>query len=1186
LLLYSAAWVVGVGVVSALVLVLFDYLLRLDDRALRIAGTVVLFSAIAWSIHRFLRPALRAPLDDVQLARRVERRYPELTDRLSSSLNFLNQSEEDPQAGSGELRRAVIAEATAEVEHLNWSAVLDRRPTLVALGLAGLVSLLALAMVFVWPAEAKVGFSRLIWPWNDVAWPRTHHLAVRDPVTRIATGQDFEVEIVDLNGTLPDDLVIEYRQIEDGDRGEEEQVRPLHLRGAAVARRERVTKPFEYRAIGGDDRTMPWTAVQVLEPPAVESVEITLHEPPYTGRSPRTSNRRIEALRQTAIALDGRTTKRIVAAIVREESGRSIPLELAADGFGFRLDLTTSTSDQDGDADAGESREWIVDESGKYRIELTDTDGLVGGHDDAWDIKSLPDVPPQVAIERPNSALFATPRATARLRVTARDDLALREVVLQYLRSDQTGQGEQRVILFGGPERLPAGVNQPNQTNDLTSRSIDYDWDLEPLVLPPGTQITAVAVAADYLPQSATSQPIRITVVTPAEFEQRTASRQAALLAEIARILALERATHTQTQELLRQAEQVGEFRKQDVTSVHATELGQRQIRRSLSGAGEGVLSQSETLIEELQANRLDSSESLRRIEQIHADIHGLEVNELPAIEQNLLAVSKSRHLSNTTAAETVKSAAAFVAPLKAAAAGQSRVVVELESLLEQLEEWTNVRAIHRDIAQIQRDQAELESQARALQPATLGKQRKDLSAQEATDLESMAAAQSELGRRFDKLVQQMEMALAQLQETTPRVADTLADAIQAAGEWTIASQMREAARHVEGNQLVQAVEDQSEVGRKLAELIDILSDRRENATARLVKKLREAEVRLENLRSKHDALLNSARQLRTKDDPAPGGKQPEDVRRELMRLSREQRKLHEEAKRIARELQRLRAEQAAEKLASAGENLNRGGQTAEQGEAEKTAELAEEAKRDLDEAQRELVARRRQAEQDLANEQLATIRDALAGLVDRQKNVVEETKRLETLRDSDGGLEPKHIETVATLSREQQSLHAEAVDLAEKIASAPVFQLALQSAAEQMQQAANLLDRNLTGDQTQRAAHYALTRLVQLQRAIEEDKKSSGESDNSQNGNAGAQPQLPPGQALPNLAELKLLKVMQEDVYQRTVQLREELGERSPNEAEQRELQSLANEQGRIAELVAELTARAGMARKAEPTE
>ncbi len=241
-----------------------------------------------------------------------------------------------------------------------------------------------------------------------------------------------------------------------------------------------------------------------------------------------------------------------------------------------------------------------------------------------------------------------------------------------------------------------------------------------------------------------------------------------------------------------------------------------------------------------------------------------------------------------------------------------------------------------------------------------------------------------------------------------------------------------------------------------------------------------------------------------------------------------------------------MRAERAAQTLAAASKKLDSASQTAGQGAAAKTADLAEDAKRDLDEAQRELAQERRQAEQDLANEQLASIRDSLLGLAGRQENIVKETKRMDGLRDDQGGLQPAHAQSVVQLAREQQTLHAESIDLSEKIASAAVFQLALRSAAEQMQQASDLLARQLTGDDTQRAVQFALARLQQLLAALDEDAKSSGESEPSNDGNSGSQPKLPPGQSLPSMAELKLLKVMQEDVYRRTTELRERLGERA----------------------------------------
>ncbi len=180
--------------------------------------------------------------------------------------------------------------------------------------------------------------------------------------------------------------------------------------------------------------------------------------------------------------------------------------------------------------------------------------------------------------------------------------------------------------------------------------------------------------------------------------------------------------------------------------------------------------------------------------------------------------------------------------------------------------------------------------------------------------------------------------------------------------------------------------------------------------------------------------------------------------------------------------------------------------------------------------------------------------------------------------------LSPPHAQSVDQLAREQQTLHAESIDLAEKITSAAVFQLALRSAAEQMQQASDLLARQLTGDDTQRAVQFALARLQQLLAALDEDAKSNGENEPTNDGNSGAQPQLPPGQALPSMAELKLLKVMQEDVYRRTIELRERLGECAPNADERRELEYVGQEQGRIAELVAKLSAKAAASREGQP--
>jgi hypothetical protein len=265
--------------------------------------------------------------------------------------------------------------------------------------------------------------------------------------------------------------------------------------------------------------------------------------------------------------------------------------------------------------------------------------------------------------------------------------------------------------------------------------------------------------------------------------------------------------------------------------------------------------------------------------------------------------------------------------------------------------------------------------------------------------------------------------------------------------------------------------------------------------------------------------------------------------------------------------------------VAAAGGKMQEGSQAGESGESGKAADLADAARQELDEAQKRLAERRRQAEQDLANEQLATVEHALEGLLVRQESALAETKRLHGLRDAEGELRAEQASSVKDLARNQQQLKLGADAIAEKVTAAEVFQLGVRSSADQMQRAAELLTQADTGDDTQRAEQQALLRLRQLVAALKEGQSSaagepnqSGEGDS---GNGGAKSNRPPP-VVHSVTEIKLLTVMQEDVNRRTIELQERIGGRAATDAEAGELAALAQEQGRIAELVAKLTARA----------
>jgi hypothetical protein len=146
-------------------------------------------------------------------------------------------------------------------------------------------------------------------------------------------------------------------------------------------------------------------------------------------------------------------------------------------------------------------------------------------------------------------------------------------------------------------------------------------------------------------------------------------------------------------------------------------------------------------------------------------------------------------------------------------------------------------------------------------------------------------------------------------------------------------------------------------------------------------------------------------------------------------------------------------------------------------------------------------------------------------------------------------------------------------------VTAAEVFQLGVRSAADQMQRAWELLSQGNTGDDAQRAEQQALVRLRQLLAALKEGQNAQAgepsQAGENNPGNGGAKNNRPPP-IVHSVTEIKLLTVMQEDVNRRTIELQERIGGRATTEAEAGELKSLAAEQGRIAELVAKMTARA----------
>ncbi|HMC09984.1 MAG TPA: hypothetical protein VKH44_01790, partial [Pirellulaceae bacterium] len=597
-----------------------DYLLRLHDPLARWLLSASLLATVIFAFNKLVLPSLRVHQSPIGTARRIELRFPVLRERLSSAIAFLSQSQDDPTAGSPVLRRATIAQAEAIGSGLDFRAALDHRAPRRAMLAAAAALAVAAILPSANPPAAGLAFARLIQPWRDLSWPRRHELAFEQATTRLAKGDDLELVLIDRRGILPNDLRLLIRhETPTGWRTETKQLKPLGER--MIFRLENVTRGLEYRAWGGDDDTMPWTELIVVEPPKIVELQIIVEPPAYTGLAPRSEGQIVNALVGSKLRIRGKLDQPIQAATLKSASpGVSIPAaEILADRRQFQSPPRGSS--------------WIVEQSGTFSLELTDQHGISFGKGTRIELHAVQDTPPSIAWAAPAEHTFVTAGAALPLKAVVKDDLAVRSVQLRYLRPGNSDE-EQIVDLYVGQASSLPNKSAPSESE---SQRIDYTWDLSRLAgLVSGDVLAIRLTAEDYKPQLATTTVRRVTVISDEDLQSRIATRQAAILSQLADALRMAQQCREQSRSLEIRFRETGQVLTSDLNLLQAAQHNLRQVQRLLAGAPEGAAGQIASLLVELTANHAEQHASSQRLRDLLSQVQGLTQGQLPAIDQEL----------------------------------------------------------------------------------------------------------------------------------------------------------------------------------------------------------------------------------------------------------------------------------------------------------------------------------------------------------------------------------------------------------------------------------------------------------------------------------------------------------------------------------------------------------------------
>ncbi len=1216
---HGLCWVVA-GVLPLLILAcLADWLFHLDV-FVRLALLLSVSGLLIRIVHtRVIRP-LVVRFADLDIALRIEERWPGLQDRLTSTIQFLRYRPDDERYGSAALREATIKQAIEETRSIDFREAIAYRPIIRAAALAALALGLALLLALAEPSSSRIALRRLFLPWGLDRWPQQTHLVLSEPGTtlKIARGDPFVLSVrVQPGDRIPESARATYR-FADG----EEIIEPLRASEAGEfhGRLETVNQPLKFSVTAGDDATsIQDVEVKVVPPPVLGRLAIRLISPPYTGLPVQTLAPGLTSFRVlegTKIELEGQANKPLAAAEL-QFSDQQPALAVALDPL--RTTLRAS---------------FPVHQNVAFSFALADSDGFRNRDPVRHDVRMFKDEPPRVVIVEPRTDRDIPPDALVPVRVELDDDFGLHSARLLYKVSAGESEPHEPVAipLWSAPSDDATVV----ASSLLKHQNVGYDWDLAPLKLPIGSVIAFHAEARDLDsikgPNLGKSREIRLRIVSKEDAARQFDEARRELREEIARILAMQRQAITSVDEAVRTLARTDRLPRTRRDDLNNAGLIQRQVGSRISNRDEGLEQRLKRLLDDLRNFKIANPEAQDQMQNMLARLDMLRDRHLGPAEQELTRAGKSldqiadppqgqsrevprqeavppatlrdrdaapgsrgkeEQSPSQPSGQEASSAQKSTAPKDATAArpsseaarsrpdvslaqiarqslgeakeNQQAIALELQKMLADLGEFESYRGVVKDAQALLKKQEEAIKQTAdaATKPDLAGKSAESLSPEQKADLANLGARQNDLAKSLQNLLERMDDLAKRIDQSDPLAASALRESAAGSRQQGTSAKMGEAAESLEKNQMGQARAQQEKARQELRDLVDNIASRRERELARLVKELKQAESDLRALRKRQAQNLQATREA---------GKNPnsQDRRDQLKRLAKEQAQIQQELKRQLQRLAKLGADRAGRAAADAQGKMGQAQEQLDGDEGEEAGKNEEEALADLNDAQDELENVRREAEERLAMEQLARMGDQLISLAQRQAKMVKDAENYETIRKQSGGkLTIAQRTGVRGLGQVQAGIKDETGRLIEQLDGAPVFALTLRRAAESMDTASTRLHAIKTDEETQKAIRAAAHRFEQLIDALKADEaKQAGQGGGSGGGGGGG------GDGIPATAQLKMLRTLQQELNDRTEAF-DELRRRSQEltTEQTKEAEQLANDQGSLADLARDLT-------------
>ena len=789
---------------------------------------------------------------------------------------------------------------------------------------------------------------------------------------------------------------------------------------------------------------------------------------------------------------------------------------------------------------AGVDSTWVANRSGSYQLQSTDQFQITANLGEPYGIRVVNDEKPSVIIERDLDRFTYTPQARVPLKMLVQDDLRLHWVQLRYRIVDQFIEGDPIDLFRDNEAALTTNrIFSDHFAHAPDQREIDAVWDLATIrELKPETKVTLYVVAADYKPQQYQTEHIQLRLVSKDDLLLSVESKNANVASQLEAVAqsqqrAFDRAVTLRHNLMDKQFEPPVER----VLETLAT--NQRRIQQRLFDQSQSIAQKIGDLIRQLEMNRLNETELHDQLSHLNSTLRELDETTSSQVADQLQQFSVADAIDlETSSRESVIDALQSLAEL------QQHIIDTVRESTSSLVQWDDFRQFMRDVENTIRQQEMISAGTDRLRQDTLGKDRSSLTEQENDSLQDLARDQQTLTRQVQSLLADMQLASNGLDSSEVTTARRLRNSVQAANAHQLTRHMLQSSESLSENQLGKARRLQSQTQAGLASVLSALSDTSINRSDLLAQQ-QQAMSELQSIQRQLAQLeFNQMERAAASIDA--------------------KRHIHDSTNQLANQLDQMQARSAGQYLDNATERIAESMQHDSSGDNQSSLDSLTQAGHQMSQAKQALAEALKTARAKLARQRQLRLQQDVAFARDEQRSINARTERFATDKGTSDWSRAQRAQ-IRLLSNAQRVLHDSIDQLRQDYEMSGAFLLATAHAMTAMHRSARNLNKADTTPATLTFQTDALQRLQQMVQSLNIDRSEPEElTSSTQNENEPSRPEE--AITLHDMTQLKLLRLMQKSLNEKTFTLRsEEPGSRTTDwHKAQREL---AIEQGELAD-------------------